>query len=92
LDCQACAACCRHAYDSTEVRRSEPFASTHRRLLTERMGQLHLLRNGGNCPCLAEEAGTYTCTVYADRPRTCREFEVGEANCLDARQRLGLAP
>jgi hypothetical protein len=30
--------------------------------------------------------------VYADRPKTCRDFEQGSANCVDARVRLKITP
>jgi Fe-S-cluster containining protein len=32
----------------------------------------------------------YRCTIYDDRPRTCREFTLGSEHCLTARQRVGL--
>jgi len=28
--------------------------------------------------------------VYADRPKTCRDFEAGGVNCVDARVRMGI--
>ena len=29
------------------------------------------------------------CAIYGERPRCCRDFEKGGANCLDARRRSG---
>lgn len=31
------------------------------------------------------------CTIYDDRPRTCRDFTLGSAHCLTARRRVGLS-
>ncbi|MEM9487912.1 MAG: hypothetical protein AAGC55_02145, partial [Myxococcota bacterium] len=33
----------------------------------------------------------YTCAIYADRPRPCREFERAGVHCLTARRRVGLS-
>lgn len=35
--------------------------------------------------CVALDRKTMTCTIYAQRPWICREFEMGEAECLAAR-------
>jgi Fe-S-cluster containining protein len=32
----------------------------------------------------------YRCTIYEDRPRTCRDFTLGSDHCMTARQRVGL--
>ncbi len=33
----------------------------------------------------------YTCKIYEDRPRTCRDFTLGGSHCLTARRRVGLS-
>ena len=33
----------------------------------------------------------FTCAIYDDRPRTCRDFTLGSDNCLDARRTVGLS-
>jgi len=33
----------------------------------------------------------YGCTIYDDRPRTCRDFTLGSPHCLVARRRVGLS-
>ena len=33
----------------------------------------------------------FTCRIYAERPRTCRDFERGGEHCLEARRRVGLS-
>lgn len=45
------------------------------------------------CVALAGEVGVaVTCTIYAERPSPCREFDVSHAACNRARQRCGLPP
>jgi hypothetical protein len=53
---------------------------------------------GTRCACLGDSSRSpvdpldYRCVVYADRPKTCRNFEQGGANCVEARRRVGLTP
>ena len=35
----------------------------------------------GNGACIALDQDTFLCTIYADRPQTCRDFNRGEALC-----------
>jgi hypothetical protein len=91
LDCRACAACCRHAYDSVPLGRRDLLRKTHPELVVERDGYLELARAGDRCAALAgATAGPFTCTVYEERPRPCRDFELGGRHCLTARRRVGL--
>jgi len=95
LDCLSCGACCREAYDSVEVQRGEPVRSTHPELVLYDGKRCKLKRTAQNrCAALAG-GGTpleaYACTIYAERPRTCHEFEMGGAHCLAARQKVGLS-
>lgn len=96
LDCQRCGACCREAYHRVEVGPRDPFLRTHPSLLeatTEEGRRAWILpRPHGRCRALAGEPGAWSCSVYTDRPRTCRDFTVGSANCLEARRRVGLTP
>ena len=39
----------------------------------------------------AGDPARFHCTIYDDRPRTCRDFEVGGEHCLTARRRVGLS-
>lgn len=76
-----------------EVGRRDPFARRHRALLEEEDGRLVLRREAsGRCPCLVGTTGSLRCEVYEDRPRTCRDFTLASANCLEARRRVGLTP
>jgi hypothetical protein len=88
LDCQGCSACCRDAYDAVEISRREPMITRHPALVDRSNGRLRIVRAGDRCAAL-EGSGPYACTIYDDRPRTCREFEVGSDHCLDARRRVG---
>ena len=56
------------------------------RVLEIPIGQgLYELRSG--CANLSEE---YRCSIYPERPRCCRELQVGSAECLRARRNAGL--
>lgn len=90
LDCRRCGACCREAYGVVEVAPRDPFVRAHPELVQRVDGRIVLLRVDGRCPALEGER-EYTCRVYDDRPRTCRDFEIGSANCLEARRRVGLS-
>ena len=94
LDCAACGACCREAYQAVEVGPREPVVRRHPELVRSRNGGFKLRRDGERCAALAGGGAAteaYSCTIYPDRPRTCRDFTVGSANCLDARRRVGLS-
>jgi hypothetical protein len=43
-------------------------------------------------PDAVVEGPSYTCAIYENRPRPCREFAAGGRHCLDARRRVGLSP
>jgi hypothetical protein len=91
LDCQDCGACCREAYTAVEVSRGDAFVRKHPDRIVTVEGRLNVVRDGPRCACLVGGSGErYACKVYEDRPRTCRDFTLGSANCLDARRRVGL--
>lgn len=91
LDCRACAACCREAYGVVELEADDAFVAGHPGLVKRVDGRLELRRVDGRCPPL-EGDGPYRCGLYGERPRSCREFEMGSGNCLEARRRTGLSP
>ncbi len=63
----------------------------HPRLIVHRDTYVELAREGTRCAALAVAGHHYSCEIYADRPRTCRDFTRESANCLDARRRVGLS-
>ncbi len=93
--CASCGACCREAFDVVEVRPREAFARGHRHLLVERPdGGFELPRHAGRCPPLVGDGSPerpYRCSLYEERPRSCRDFQVGGEACLWARRRVGLS-
>ncbi|HEY0252017.1 MAG TPA: YkgJ family cysteine cluster protein [Kofleriaceae bacterium] len=98
LDCQTCGACCREAYHSVEVKRTDPVVKKQPTYVVDRTTYLEVLRSGTRCAALhggADDgnghATRYGCVIYDDRPRTCREFTLGSDHCLVARRRVGLS-
>lgn len=90
--CEDCGACCREAYHQLELAPDDPFVARHADLVERVDGRLALRRVDGRCPPLrgdGSEATPYTCALYDERPRTCREFTRGSAHCLEARRRMG---
>jgi len=97
LDCLDCGACCREAYDSVPVEPSDVVMTRHPELLRRDGDWVDLQRvpspTGCGTRCVALQGdGPFTCRIYADRPTTCRDVEVGSAGCLFARRRVGLSP
>ncbi len=99
LDCLTCGACCREAYHAVEVGARDPFARLHPEFIevSADSGRRVVPRiptaTGTRCACLVDPSATppdYRCVAYADRPRTCRDFEQGSVNCVEARRRVGL--
>jgi hypothetical protein len=100
LDCRACGACCRAAYDCVQVSRRDPVRKKHPELVVLRGPYLEIVRSGDRCSALvggppAADAAApfepYTCRIYDDRPKTCRDFTNGGEHCLTARRRVGLS-
>jgi uncharacterized protein len=56
--------------------------------VVEREGA-HCMDQQGDGACVALDPATRLCTIYEDRPQTCRDFHRGEALC---RKILGQAP
>jgi hypothetical protein len=92
LDCTRCGACCRAAYHSVQVSARDPAVATHPEMIVDRGEYLELRRSGDRCAALTGDLATrFHCTIYADRPQTCRDFELGGDHCLTARRRVGLS-
>jgi len=93
LDCRACGACCREGFDVVELDAGERFVAEHAQLVERVDGRWVLRRVDGRCPPLSGDGveTTFTCAVYDDRPRSCRELPKGGDSCLLARRRVGLS-
>ncbi|BBL72693.1 YkgJ family cysteine cluster protein [Methylogaea oryzae] len=94
LDCLTCGACCREAYQAVEVGPREAVLKRRPDWVLKDGERHKLRREGERCAALAggrAATESYRCEIYPDRPRTCRDFTLGSANCLDARRRVGLS-
>jgi hypothetical protein len=96
--CEGCGACCREAFHTLALSPREPFVKRHPALVVWREAldgrrQPELPRPAGRCPPLAGDGARepFRCSVYDERPKTCRDFARGGANCLEARRRVGLS-
>lgn len=94
LDCQACAACCQSAFTLVPLRRKDVLRHQHPEWVERKMSTWSLKRQPETAWCIALQPAAstpprYQCTVYADRPQTCREVAPGSAGCLTARKRMG---
>lgn len=99
LDCLHCGACCAE-FDvllrGDEADRFESHPALYALTVPQPVGSgppwLFLKRNAatGRCAALAGRLGDCRCTIYAERPSLCRQFEVGSAECLEARRRHGM--
>jgi hypothetical protein len=95
VECQSCGACCREAYHSVTVSVRDPVVWKEPELIVRHGHRFEIRRDGERCAALkvAPVGATprYACTIYDNRPRTCREFTAGGRHCLDARRRVGLS-
>lgn len=89
-NCQACGACCREAFEQVTILPQEVVIEHHPTLVRFRAGSFELARNHERCAALVDVEEGYSCTIYPDRPRSCRAFEAGSERCLAARRRVGL--
>lgn len=89
--CLDCGACCRHGFDLVQVGAREPVVAARPDLVRRDDFGLHIPRPDGRCLALGEARGPWPCAVYEQRPRSCRDFEVGGEACLEARRRVGLS-
>jgi hypothetical protein len=94
VECTRCGACCREAYGAVIVSSRDPVATRHPDLLHRDGRTLLVRRDGDRCAALTGGAGPddgYLCRIYAERPRTCRDFTRLGEHCLTARRRVGLS-
>lgn len=92
-ECGACGACCREAFDTIVIASDEPMVRRHPELVVLHDTSAEMPRPDGRCHALTGDGARslFRCRTYEDRPRTCRDFARGGANCLLARRRVGLS-
>ncbi len=96
LDCQACGACCREAYHQVSVSVRDPVVWRRPHLIVRDGHRFKILREAERCAALekattSSDAFHYQCSIYDDRPETCRDFARGGRHCLVARRRVGMS-
>lgn len=99
VDCQTCGACCREAYHSVTVSVRDPVVWKQPDLIVRHGHRFEIRREGPRCAALEDRRATpapplplFSCSIYDDRPRACRDFEANGKHCLVARRRVGLSP
>lgn len=99
VDCQGCGACCREAYHSVTVSVRDPVVWKQPDLIVRHGHRFEIRREGPRCAALEDRRTApvpalplFSCGIYQDRPRACRDFEANGRHCLVARRRVGLSP
>jgi hypothetical protein len=91
-DCLACGACCREAYGAVIVLSRDPAIRKQPTFIVRNGSDLEVRREGDRCAALGGDLKSgFGCTIYEDRPQTCRDFIQGGDHCLTARRRVGLS-
>jgi len=83
VTCDSCRACCCRL-EVILADEDDPPATF---VATDRWGG-EVMRRLGDGWCAALDRATWRCRIYARRPRACRDFAVGEPDCLEARRVL----
>jgi Fe-S-cluster containining protein len=100
-DCQTCGACCLYQGSGKGtayifLQGDEPERMKRLGLPVVHVGRdcyLGARNRGGHPICIAfrgRVGGSCGCSIYSDRPDVCRQFEVGDPLCIEARERAGL--
>jgi Fe-S-cluster containining protein len=100
LDCRSCGVCCRQASDGRILVPAADIVRWRRRGrddLADALVPGHFSELGfpnkpdGSCIHLGAPGHSNDCSIYPDRPSTCREFEPGSWQCLEFRREAGLS-
>ncbi|MBA1276017.1 YkgJ family cysteine cluster protein [Stutzerimonas azotifigens] len=86
VSCSTCAACCCRL----EVMLISETGVPERYIETDRWGG-QVMRRLDDGWCAALDRDSMRCTIYANRPWICREFETGSQDCLEERSDLLVA-
>jgi Fe-S-cluster containining protein len=91
--CQTCGACCAYSANWPRFTTEEDDALDliPAALVNDRMSGMRC--DGDRCSALNGQIGvTTSCRIYMIRPEVCRICQPGDAECVMARRRFGLAP
>ena len=89
FDCLACGACCAYSESWPVFIGEGDGAGIPRELIDLEHGRM--LSHGRRCAALAGELGSRAqCSIYADRPLVCREFQPGSEDCIMVRRSFGV--
>jgi Fe-S-cluster containining protein len=100
--CDGCGACCQvvtappfyRVFDEASEDAWERLKADRPDVLAELLADYQARPAAGGpfygTPCIWLHAATRRCLHYDYRPRACRAFEVGGADCRDARRRAGV--
>jgi Fe-S-cluster containining protein len=83
VSCANCKACCCRL----EVMLFTDTGVPERFIQTDKWGS-ETMRRLGDGWCAALNRDTYQCSIYANRPLVCREFEMASDECLTERELL----
>ncbi|AVO54398.1 YkgJ family cysteine cluster protein [Ectopseudomonas mendocina] len=86
VSCSTCAACC----CQLEVMLIGDTGVPQRYIETDDWGG-EVMRRLDDGWCIALDRDSMRCTIYAQRPLICREFELGAAECLEERRGIATA-
>jgi Fe-S-cluster containining protein len=102
VDCRTCGACCREAYHSVTISVRDPVVWKEPELVVRQGHRFEIRREGTRCAGLLVESKIglqigsgpaalgYSCAIYDNRPKPCRDFAAGGRHCVEARRRVGL--
>jgi hypothetical protein len=98
VDCRTCGACCREAYHSVTISVRDPVVWKEPELIVRQGHRFEIRREGARCAALTVDPQTgsnprlgYSCSIYDNRPKPCRDFAAGGRHCIEARRRVGLS-
>jgi uncharacterized protein len=83
VSCENCKACCCRL----EVMLFTDTGVPNRFIQTDKWGS-ETMRRLSDGWCAALDRDTYRCSIYANRPLVCREFDMGSDECLTERELL----
>jgi uncharacterized protein len=89
FDCRPCGACCAYAESWPSFIGDRDGADIPDELIDFEHGRM--LSHANRCAALVGKVGVGTrCSVYANRPLVCREFQSGSEDCIMVRRSFGL--